>query len=114
LVAYYLLTDDNSVELDTQRERILKYTEETKSELITEFSERLNDKRAGVKELKKAVAACKACNAKLAVAVFDDLPRKFRFIMTLICNGVDCVVIRDQKSGSYALQASELIGEFWR
>jgi len=114
LVAYYVLADGSSVELDTQRTRVLKHTEETQSELIAEFFEHLSDKRADINELNKAVGACKTHDAKLVIAAFDDMPRKFRFIMTLLCSGVDCVVIRDQKSGSYAVRASELIGEFWR
>jgi hypothetical protein len=114
LVAYYVLGDGMSVELDTQRKRILKHIKETKSEVIAEFSEHSNDKRSDLKELKKAVDTCKIHNAKLVVAAFDDVPRKFRFIMILLCHGVDCVVIGDQKSSSYAVQASELIGEYWR
>jgi len=116
LVAYYVLADGNGVELDTQRRLVLKHTEETQSQLIADFFEHLSDKRADIKEaeLKEAVGVCKTHSAKLAVAAFDDMPRKFRFIMTLLCNGVDCVVIRGQRSGSCAVQASELIGEFWR
>jgi hypothetical protein len=114
LVEYYVLADGVSVELDTQRRRILKHVEETKSEVIAEFSEHSNDKRSDLKELKKAVDMCRMNNAKLAVAAFDDMPRKFQSIMILLWHEVDCVVIRDQPNGSYAVQVSELIGEFWR
>jgi len=68
LVAYYALADSNGVELDTQRRRVLKHTEETQSKLIAECFEHLIDKRADINELNKAVGACKTHDAKLVIA----------------------------------------------
>ncbi len=113
LIGYYVLKDGNIPDYNSQRDKVLMHTKESKSELVAEFTEQVNNEQRDLRELKKAIEACKTHEAKLAFAAFDDMPRKFRFMTTIIAHGVDCVVIRGQQN-SHATRLAELIGEFWR
>ena len=108
-----MLKDGNIPDCNSQRDKVLMHMKGSKSELVAEFTEHLNDEQRDLRELKKAMEACKTHEARLAFAAFDDMPQKFRFITTIIAHGVDCVVIRGQQD-SHTTRLAELIGEFWR
>jgi hypothetical protein len=113
LIAYFAPKSADTANFNLQRDKILRYVDASKCELVGEFTEIFTDDARDLRELKKAIEACKTHGAKLAIGSFDDVPRKFQFLLKVMLGGVDCVVVRGEED-SYRTRLSEVIGEYWR
>jgi DNA invertase Pin-like site-specific DNA recombinase len=94
-VAYYRVSTDrqgrSGLELEAQREAVLRHLASHARELHAEFCEVESGRRNDRPQLAAAIAAAKKAKATLIIAKLDRLARNVHFVSGLMESGVDFV-----------------------